>query len=84
MSDGAASAVTPAAPGKDFWASAGHPLREWLLTTDHKRIGLLYLACILTMFAAGVVLGLLMRLELWAPGRTIMDAQTYNAVFTIV
>ena len=56
---------------------------SWIFSTDHKRIGMLYLWCILTMFAVGVVLGVLMRLELIAPGRDIMDAQTYNAMFTL-
>jgi cytochrome c oxidase subunit 1 len=56
---------------------------SWILSTDHKRIGLLYLASIFSFFSVAVVLGLLMRLELIAPGRTIMDASTYNAVFTV-
>jgi cytochrome c oxidase subunit I len=55
----------------------------WILTTDHKRIGLLYLYTIMSFFMVGAVLGLLMKLELIAPGRTIMDAQTYNAFFTL-
>lgn len=55
----------------------------WILSTDHKRIGLLYLYSILTLFVVGVFLGLAMRLELIAPGKTIMDAQTYNGVFTL-
>jgi len=58
-------------------------LASWIFSTDHKRIGMLYLCCILSMFAVGVVLGVLMRLELIAPGRDIMDAQTYNAMFTL-
>jgi len=56
---------------------------SWILSTDHKRIGLLYLVSIFSFFSVAVVLGLLMRLELIAPGRTIMDASTYNAVFTV-
>ncbi len=55
----------------------------WIFSTDHKRIGLMYFWCIVTFFCVGVLLGLLLRLELWAPGRTIMDAQTYNATFTL-
>jgi cytochrome c oxidase subunit 1 len=55
----------------------------WILSTDHKRIGLLYLVSIFSFFSVAVVLGLLMRLELIAPGRTIMGASTYNAVFTV-
>jgi len=54
----------------------------WVLSTDHKRIGLLYLYSILTFFAVGVLLGLLMKLELIAPGKTIMTAKDYNAMFT--
>ena len=56
---------------------------SWLLTKDHKRIGLMYLVTILLFFLVGVCLGVAMRLELIAPGRTIMDAQTYNSVFTL-
>jgi cytochrome c oxidase subunit 1 len=55
----------------------------WILSTDHKRIGLLYLYAIGTFFLVAAFLGLLMKMELIAPGRTIMDAQTYNAVFTL-
>ncbi|MGE4504845.1 MAG: cbb3-type cytochrome c oxidase subunit I, partial [Desulfovibrionaceae bacterium] len=70
--------------GRGFMAPTGKGfLRSWLFTIDHKRIGLLYLWCVAAMFAAGVVLGLLIRLELIAPGQTIMAQQTYNAVFTL-
>ncbi|GAB6175633.1 cytochrome c oxidase subunit I [Desulfobaculum senezii] len=58
-------------------------IRSWIFSTDHKRIGLLYLGCILAMFIVGVMLGLAIRLELIAPGETIMGPQTYNAVFTL-
>lgn len=58
-------------------------LWSWLTTTDHKRIGLMYMYVLLSMFVVGVCLGLAIRLELIAPGRTIMDAQTYNSVFTL-
>jgi cytochrome c oxidase subunit 1 len=56
---------------------------SWLLTVDHKRIGLMYLMAILSFFVVGIIIGLLMRLELIAPGRQIMDAQTYNTLFTL-
>jgi len=55
----------------------------WILSTDHKRIGLLYLFSILLFFLTGVSLGFLMRLELLAPGPTLMKPQTYNALFTL-
>jgi cytochrome c oxidase subunit 1 len=55
----------------------------WLLSTDHKRIGILYLISLLTFLSVGIIFGFLMRLELLTPGKTIMDPQTYNAIFTL-
>ncbi len=55
----------------------------WVLSTDHKRIGILYLVSILSFFLVGATFGFLLRLELIAPGRTIMDPQTYNSFFTL-
>jgi cytochrome c oxidase subunit 1 len=56
---------------------------SWILSTDHKRIGLLYLFAMFSFFFVAVILGLLMRLELLTLGETIMDAQTYNQFFTL-
>nr|HPI37908.1 cytochrome c oxidase subunit I [Ignavibacteriaceae bacterium] len=56
-------------------------IKAWIFSTDHKRIGLLYLISMMIFFAVGVTFGFLMRLELIAPGKTIMDAQTYNSFF---
>ena len=50
----------------------------WLLTVDHKRIGLMYFWTILFFFLVAAVIGLLMRLELIAPGKQLFEAQTYN------
>lgn len=55
----------------------------WILSTDHKRIGILYLVSMITFFWVGVSLGFLMKLEMLSPGKTIVDAQTYNAFFTL-
>lgn len=55
----------------------------WILSTDHKRIGLLYLIAMMLFFSVGVFFGFMMRLELFAPGRTIIDPQTYNSFFTL-
>ena len=69
---------------KNFWNDTGTSgIGAWIFSTDHKRIGLLYLYSVLGFFLVGVVLGLLIRLELMAPGRTIMGPQTYNALFTV-
>ena len=58
-------------------------LKGWIFSTDHKRIGLLYLYAIMIFFLVGVTLGELMRQSSIAPGQTIMKPQTYNAMFTL-
>ena len=55
----------------------------WLLTTDHKRIGIMYLVSILSFFMVGLTFAFLMRLEMLTTGPTIVDAQTYNSFFTL-
>ena len=56
---------------------------RWILSTDHKRIALLYMYSMMAWFIVGVTLGLLMKLELIAPGQTLIGAKTYNATFTV-
>ena len=68
----------------NFWNDTGKTgITSWIFSTDHKRIGLLYLYSTFGFFLVGVLLGLLLRIELMAPGRTIMGPQTYNALFTV-
>jgi len=55
----------------------------WILSTDHKRIGILYLVAILSWFLVGMTLGGLIRIELLKPEGTIIGPQTYNAFFTL-
>jgi cytochrome c oxidase subunit 1 len=58
-------------------------LMSWLMSIDHKRIGIMYLIAVFLTFALGGFLALAVRLELIAPGETIMTAETYNRVFTL-
>lgn len=55
----------------------------WIFSTDHKRVGILYFIALMSFFAVGVLVGLLMRLELIAPGETIVSARVYNSLFTV-
>ncbi|MDH3215657.1 MAG: cytochrome c oxidase subunit I [Candidatus Krumholzibacteria bacterium] len=55
----------------------------WIFSTDHKRIGLLYTMSMSVFFLIGATFGILMRLELIAPGKQFIDAQTYNTFFTL-
>ncbi|AXE24859.1 cytochrome c oxidase subunit I [Streptomyces globosus] len=56
---------------------------EWLSTTDHKKIGHLYLIASFLFFLVGGVLALLMRAELARPGLQIVSAEQYNQAFTL-
>ena len=72
-------------PSVSFYEEQGRyrGILAWVLSTDHKRIGLLYLFSVLPFFFTAVTLGFLMRLKLIAPGFTLMEPQTYNALFTL-
>jgi cytochrome c oxidase subunit 1 len=60
-----------------------YTLKSWLLTTDHKRIGLLYMASITFFFFIGGAAATIMRLELMTPrGDVLSSADTYNRYFT--
>jgi len=61
----------------------GKGWKSWLFTLDHKRIGIMYLWFVLIAFAAGGVFALLLRLELMAPGKQYIEADTYNRFFTL-
>jgi len=55
----------------------------WLSTVDHKRLGIMYLFAVFATFGLGGLMALLVRLELFSPGPTIMGPDTYNRVFTL-
>jgi cytochrome c oxidase subunit 1 len=57
-------------------------IRSWLLTTDHKRIGVLYLLTISFFFMIGGILAALIRVEHTSPSGLMLESDTYNKVFT--
>src|ERR1044072_621379 len=56
---------------------------SWVTTTDHKRIGMMYLVTTFVFFLMGGVEALLMRVQLGAPDNTFLTPSTYNAQFTL-
>jgi cytochrome c oxidase subunit I len=56
---------------------------SWLNTRDHKRIALMFYVTVLGTFLLGGTFALALRTELLTPRRTIMDAMTYNRMFTL-
>ena len=60
---------------KGFWG--------WALSTDHKKIGIMYLYAIISFFFIAGAFALLFRIELFTPGKTIVSADTYNVFMTL-
>jgi cytochrome c oxidase subunit I len=56
---------------------------SWVTTTDHKRIGILYIATSLFFFVAGGILALLMRAQLATPNENFITKDSYNELFTM-
>jgi len=75
--------ATPDILRRDSYISTDWRLRSWLLTTDHKRIGILYLLSITFFFFVGGAAAVLMRLELLTPNSDLLARGVYNRMFTV-
>jgi cytochrome c oxidase subunit I len=75
-----ATAVMP--EQRTNFLNAEHGVKSWLLTTDHKRIALLYMVSVTFFFFIGGVYALLIRLELLTPAGDLVQADTYNRLFS--
>jgi cytochrome c oxidase subunit I len=72
----------PAEPRLNYLNST-YGLKSWLLTRDHKRIALLYLASVTVFFFLGGLFAVLIRLELLTPAGDLVQSETYNKLFTM-
>jgi len=68
---------------RTHYLNVDYGVRSWLLTVDHKRIALLYLVSITLMFILGGLFAVLIRLELLTPYGDLVQADTYNKLFTM-
>ena len=68
---------------RENYLNQEYGIKSWLLTTDHKRIALLYLLSITFFFFIGGFFALLIRLELLTPAGDLVQADTYNKLFTM-
>ena len=73
----ATTTLTPAA------STSRSSLYEWLTTTDHKKIGILYLVNSFFFFFFAGILALFVRTELAQPGLQFVNDQTYNELFSM-
>ncbi len=74
--------VKPGRPEENYlnWA---YGVKSWLLSTDHKRIGILYLASITMFFIFGGMAASLIRLDLLTPNGDLLSSDNYNKTFTL-
>ena len=78
------AALAEAPPGTRVdYLNANYGIKSWLLTTDHKRIALLYLVSITLMFFVGGSMAVLMRIHLIDPAGGLVHPDTYNKLFTM-
>jgi cytochrome c oxidase subunit 1 len=68
---------------RETYLNKEYGIKSWLLTVDHKRIALLYLVSITFFFFIGGFFALLIRLELLTPAGDLVQADTYNKLFTM-
>lgn len=70
-------------PARETYLNTNFGIRSWLLTTDHKRIAVMYLIAITLMFIVGGAAASMMRIELFTPNADLVDPATYNKLFTM-
>src|ERR1700752_2046263 len=68
---------------REHYLNATYGIRSWLLTTDHKRIALLYLASVTFFFFIGGIFATMIRIHLLTPGGALVSPETYNKLFTM-
>src|SRR5665213_3070512 len=72
--------LTPREKPPQLYLEAMH---EWIVTTDHKKIGLMYIATALMFLLIGGVEVLLMRVQLMVPESHFLSPERYNQLFTL-
>ncbi len=78
-----ASIDTPSTPKDSTTVPLITRLHGWVISVDHKRIGIMYLLMSFLFLILGGVQGLFIRMQLWGPNGTVVDADTYNQLFTM-
>ncbi len=76
-------ATTTLAPEVAYRPGFRSAVLEWVTTTDHKKIGVLYITAALGFFVLGGLQALAIRSQLAVPNSTLLSPETYNEFFTI-
>ena len=72
--------LTPKEKHPRLWLEVMH---EWIVTTDHKKIGLMYIASALMFLLIGGIEILLIRIQLARPESTFLSPDQFNQLFTL-
>jgi cytochrome c oxidase subunit 1 len=77
------STIAPVLRLRQNYINVSYTARSWLLTVDHKRIGVLYMITITLFFVVGGLAATVMRAELATPEGDLVTSDTYNRLFTM-
>src|SRR6184192_4113763 len=77
------SARLAGAPPAPSYLTDGTTVMSWLNTRDHKRVGVMFLIAVIAAFFLGGIFALTLRMKLLQPGPFLMDALSYNRLFTL-
>src|SRR5207249_1703838 len=72
--------MSPEAAARRPWLEHAH---DWVVTVDHKRLGIMYVVSGLVFFVVAGIEATLMRLQLAWPGLHIVPPETFNRLFTM-
>jgi len=68
---------------EENYLNVSYDVKSWLLTLDHKRIGVLYMITVTLFFFLGGFAAIMLRLELATPKADLMQTEMYNRMFTM-
>ena len=75
--------ATPSPVEPKNYINSDYGIKSWLLTSDHKRIAILYLIVVTAFFFLGGLFAVLIRVELATPAGDLVDSNVYNKLFTM-
>ena len=79
----ASGGIAAGAVSEPDYLNNDYSLKSWIFPTDHKRIALLYMVTLTLFFFIGGVAATLIRLQLAVPKGNLVQAETYNKLFTV-
>jgi cytochrome c oxidase subunit I len=73
-------AITPVAAGA---RSIGEKIHDWIVTVDHKKLGIMYIVYALIFLVIGGIEATVMRIQLMVPNNHFVSPEVFNQLFTM-